>query len=185
MFDTETEQVVGITAGVFDLAHAGHLMCFEYARRHCTKLIVCVQVDPSLYREGKNKPVETVFERWYRLKSCKYVDEIIPYETEEDLENILRSIEYDIRFIGDDHKGKSFTGDSIRPDTFHFNPRDHKFSTTSLRERVRNGRPDSKRPLPISKDIDIHSDNFDFRNKDVRMDEEILTRIRKERKGKK
>lgn len=178
----EYENIVGITAGVFDLCHVGHIMCFEYARQYCNKLIVCVQVDPSLYREGKNKPVETVFERYYRLKTCKYVDDVIPYETEEDLENILRTVQYDIRFIGDDHKGKSFTGDNIRPDTFHFNPRDHQFSTTSLRERVIKGRQTAKRPVPSNSGKE-HVSHIGFEN--LRVDEEIATRTRKDRKNKK
>lgn len=148
--------IVGITAGVFDLLHAGHTLMFEYAKRNCDKLIVAVQVDPSLYREGKQRPIETIYERWVRLTSSKFVDEVIPYETEEDLENILRSTEYQVRFIGADHFGKSFTGDDIKPETFHFNPRDHLFSSTDLKERVKQGRKDVKRSKPKKKEDSNH-----------------------------
>jgi glycerol-3-phosphate cytidylyltransferase len=142
------EDVIGITAGVFDLLHAGHLLMLDYAKQHCDYLIVCVQVDPSMYRAEKQRPTETIFERFVRLEACQYVDRVIPYETEEDLETILNTCQYDIRFIGEDHKGKSFTGDSIRPETFHFNPRSHNYSSTELKERVKKGRKEIKRPEP-------------------------------------
>lgn len=129
--------IIGLTAGVFDLLHAGHLIMFQYCKKNCDALIVAIQVDPSLYREGKKRPAETIYERYKRLKSCKFVDVIIPYETEEDLEIILQTEDYDVRFIGEDHEGKSFTGDWIRPETFHFNPRPHKKSSTELKERIK------------------------------------------------
>lgn len=128
--------IIGITAGVFDLCHAGHLFMFKECTKDCDYLIVALQVDPSKYREGKNKPIETVWERFVRLESCSFVDKVIPYESENDLENILKSIPYSKRFIGEDHKGKSFTGDDIRPETFVWNKRDHNYSTTELRERI-------------------------------------------------
>ncbi len=130
---------VGITAGVFDLLHSGHVLMMQYAKARCDYLIVAVQVDPSQHREGKEKPAETIYERFVRLSSCKWVDKVIPYETEEDLEAILSTTEYDIRFIGADHEGKTFTGDSIKPETFHFNPREHNYSSSNLKKRIREG----------------------------------------------
>ncbi len=138
---------VGITCGIFDLCHAGHLMAFEWMRQRCDYLIVAVQVDASKYREGKQEPVETIFERTTRLKACKYVSEIIVYESEEDLETILSTVPYDTRFIGSDHESKSFTGDSIRVETHVFNPRPHKLSSTELRARIRKGRRHSFRKI--------------------------------------
>lgn len=127
---------VGITAGVFDLLHTGHLKMLEEMNKRCHSVVVAVQVDPSKYRKGKSQPVESIFERTERLKACAYVSEVIPYETESDLETILTLYDYDIRFIGADHKGKPFTGDHIKPETHYFNSREHTLSSSSLKERV-------------------------------------------------
>lgn len=126
----------GITAGVFDLLHVGHLSMLKQMKRHCNNVVVCVQADPSLYRKDKAKPVESLYERVVRLKSCVFVDEVIPYESEKDLEDILRMYDYDIRFIGQDHQGKPFTGDKIRTETHYFNGREHNHSSTNLKRRI-------------------------------------------------
>lgn len=174
---------VGITAGVFDLTHSGHLLMFQYANKHCDYLIVCVQVDPSQYRAEKERPIETIYERFVRLESCKYVNKVIPYETEEDLEAILSTVSYDIRFVGSDHEGKSFTGDSIRKDTFHFNPRDHKYSSSSLKDRVVKGRKDIKRPIPAVKEDNTPS-RIPKDERYISVDKMLSTRGRKPRKDK-
>ena len=127
---------VGLTAGVFDLLHPGHLLMLEYCKKHCGYLVVALQTDPSKYRKDKRKPVETMYERYIRLMHCKYVDEVIPYDSEDDLRLLLTNEEYDVRFIGEDHKGHEFTGHDIRKETFHFNPRSHTLSSSSLRDRI-------------------------------------------------
>lgn len=174
---------IGFTAGVFDLTHCGHLLMFQYCKKHCDYLIVAIQVDPSKYREGKEAPIETIFERFVRLESCKYVDKVIPYESEEDLESILNTVYYDLRFIGSDHQGRSFTGDSIRKDTHHFNPRDHQYSSTSLKERVVSGRKSSYRPKPEPKVENVGTEEDEHPL--MRSEEKTALKLRKERKKRK
>lgn len=131
---------IGITASCFDLCHAGHLEMLKYCKRYCDHLIVMLQTDPSIDRpESKRKPIESVFERYTRLKNCKWVDEIIPYDTENDLDNALRILQYDIRFLGEEYKDKEFTGKNIpgHLEKCHFNPRKHSFSSTNLIERIK------------------------------------------------
>jgi len=134
----KTDIKIGITAGSFDCTHAGHYLMFEECRNQCDYLIVCLQTDPSIDREQKNKPVQSVFERFLQLKSCKFVDEIIVYETEDDFSNILSSMKYHIRFIGADWKDKKYTGCDIpgMSEKVVFNTRNHGYSTTSLRQRI-------------------------------------------------
>lgn len=132
--------IIGITASCFDLCHAGHLEMLKYCKKHCDYLIVMLQTDPSIDRpDTKRKPIETVFERYIRLKNCKWVDEIIPYDTEKDLENALKVLEYDIRFLGEEYENKNFTGRYIpgHLEKCHFNPRKHSFSSTNLIERIK------------------------------------------------
>jgi glycerol-3-phosphate cytidylyltransferase len=128
--------VKGFTAGVFDLCHSGHLLMLRECKENCDHLTVAVQVDPSLHREGKEKPVETIFERWVRLNECQHVNEVVPYETEEDLINICKTLDYDTRFIGEDHQGKKFTAYDVRPETFFYNSRQHNYSSSDLRKRI-------------------------------------------------
>ena len=130
-----------MTAGVFDLLHSGHLLMLDECSKKVDRLMVAIQVDPSKYREGKTPPVETILERTLRLNSTKYVDEVIVYETEEDLINICKTYPYDIRFIGADHEGKEFTAHDVRPETFEFNSRDHNYSSTELIKRIRAKQP--------------------------------------------
>ena len=133
---TVERKALGITAGVFDLCHTGHLMMFAEAKRYVDTLIVCVQVDPSQHRAGKNKPVETIYERYIRLMSCRNVDSIIPYETEEDLINIMKFIDYDYRFLSEEYKYKEYTARDIKPEKHFYNRRDHSYSSTDLRDRI-------------------------------------------------
>lgn len=128
----------GFTAGAFDLCHAGHMLVFKECRQVCDYLIVGLQTDPSLDRPGeKNKPVMSVEERKIILESVKYIDEVVVYEKEADLYNLLKEnkLGIDIRIIGADWKGKPFTGHDL-PIEVYFNTRDHGFSTTELRRRV-------------------------------------------------
>lgn len=130
---------IGFTASAFDLLHSGHTLMLEEAKQQCDYLIVGLQTDPTIDRPSKNKPVQTVVERYLQLRACKYVDEIIPYSTEQDLEDILASMHIDIRILGVEYRDKDFTGRDIckkRGIEIFFNQRDHRFSSSDLRKRV-------------------------------------------------
>ncbi|WP_291141073.1 adenylyltransferase/cytidyltransferase family protein [Flavobacterium sp. UBA7680] len=130
---------IGITFSAFDLLHAGHVKMLEEAKQNCDYLIVGLQTDPTLDRPTKNKPTQTVVERYIQLKACKFVDEIVPYATEQDLEDILKSFTIDMRVLGDEYKEKDFTGRTYCEEKgieLYFNTRDHRFSSTNLRHEV-------------------------------------------------
>lgn len=130
---------IGITFSAFDLLHAGHIKMLEDAKRQCDYLIAALQTDPTLDRPEKNRPTQSVVERYIQLKGCVHVDEIVPYATEQDLEDILRSFKIDVRIIGDEYKDKDFTGRSYCEEkgiALHFNTRDHRFSSSGLRKEV-------------------------------------------------
>ena len=99
---------IGITFSSFDLLHAGHITMLEDAKRHCDYLICGLQTDPTIDRPEKNRPVQSVVERYIQLKACKFVDEIVPYDTEQDLEDILRAFKLDIRIIGEEYASKEY-----------------------------------------------------------------------------
>jgi glycerol-3-phosphate cytidylyltransferase len=127
---------IGFTCSTFDLFHAGHVMMLKEAKTQCDHLIVGLQMDPTIDRPGvKNKPVQTVLERFIQVQACKYVDEIIPYATEKELMDILTSYQIDVRIIGEEYRDKQFTGYNL-PISVYFNSRQHSFSTTELRQRV-------------------------------------------------
>jgi len=126
----------GITFGAFDLFHAGHILMLEEAKSVCDYLIVCIQSDPSLDRKEKNKPVQSVVEREIQVSACKFVDEVLIYDTEEDLIEIIKTIDWDIRIIGEEYKDKEFTGRKQTIDKCYFNKRPHNFSSSELRDRV-------------------------------------------------
>jgi len=131
--------IVGFTCSTFDLLHAGHIQMLREAKSQCDWLICGLQVDPSIDREFKNKPVQTLVERYIQLVAVKYVDEIVVYETEQDLEDILSIYPINIRVLGVEYKDKDFTGKDIcrkRGINLYFNTRDHRFSSTDLRARV-------------------------------------------------
>ena len=130
---------VGITFSSFDLFHAGHVKMLEEAKLHCDYLICGLQTNPTLDRPEKNMPVQTVVERYIQLKGCKHVDEIEPYATEQDLEDVLRSFKIDIRIIGDEYASKQFTGRKYCEEKgidLYFNKREHRFSSSGLRKEV-------------------------------------------------
>ena len=131
---------VGITFSAFDLFHAGHVKMLEEAKCQCDYLIVGLQLDPSLNRAEKNSPSQTIIERYIQLKGSKYVDEIVPYILERDLEDILKSFEIDVRIIGEEYRGKNFTGKEYCDEKgikIYYNSRDHRFSSTGLRKQVK------------------------------------------------
>jgi glycerol-3-phosphate cytidylyltransferase len=130
---------IGITFSAFDLLHAGHIKMLEEAKGQCDYLIVGLQTDPTIDRPEKNRPTQSVVERYIQLKGCKHVDEIVPYATEQDLEDILRSFKLDVRIVGDEYKDKNFTGRNYCEEkgiALFFNIRDHRFSSSSLRKEV-------------------------------------------------
>jgi glycerol-3-phosphate cytidylyltransferase len=130
---------VGITFSTFDLFHTGHVAMLKEASNNCDHMIVGLQSDPSVDRAEKNKPIQSVFERYVQLAGCKYINEIIPYETEKDLEDILLTYKIYKRFIGEEYKTKDFTGKQICVDKgieIYYNKRQHSFSTTNLRQRI-------------------------------------------------
>ena len=130
---------IGFTCSTFDLLHAGHVTMLEEAKRHCDFLIVGLQNDPTLDRVEKNAPVQSIVERQIQLAAVKYVDEIIIYNTEQDLIDLLLTLPIDVRVLGEEYKNKDFTGKDIakqRGSKIIYNGRDHSFSSTSLRKRV-------------------------------------------------
>jgi len=134
-----SKKIIGITCSSFDLLHAGHIKMLEDAKAQCDYLIAALQTDPTIDRPEKNKPIQSVVERYIQLKGCKYVDEIVPYQTEKDLEDIFLSFDLDVRILGEEYRDKGFTAKHIclqRGIRIHYNPRQHKFSSTELRERL-------------------------------------------------
>lgn len=130
---------VGITFSTFDFFHAGHVKMLEEAKTVCDYLIVGLQLDPSLDRPEKNKPAQSVIERYIQVSSCKYVDEVVPYVTEKDLDEILRSFKIDVRIIGEEYQDKDFTGKAYceqRGIAMYYNSRDHDYSSSEIRKRV-------------------------------------------------
>jgi glycerol-3-phosphate cytidylyltransferase len=126
----------GFTCSCFDLFHAGHIMMLKEARSKCDYLIVGLQTDPTIDRPEKNKPIQSVVERFIQLESCKYVDEVVVYATEKDLLDILYTYPIDIRVVGEEYKDKNFTGKDLEHIEIYYNTRRHSFSTTELRQRV-------------------------------------------------
>jgi glycerol-3-phosphate cytidylyltransferase len=131
---------IGITFSTFDLLHAGHIAMLAEARNHCDYLIAGLQTDPTIDRpDTKNKPVQSIVERQIQLASCRFVDEVVVYQTEQDLIDLLLILPIDVRILGVEYQDKDFTGKSEcarRNISLVFNGRDHSFSSSSLRKRV-------------------------------------------------
>ncbi len=136
----EQDLVIGITFSTFDLFHAGHIAMLSEAKNHCDYLIVGLQTDPTIDRpDSKNPPVQSIVERQIQVSACRFVDEIVVYQTEKDLEDILLTLPIDVRILGVEYADKEFTGRDIcyeRGIELIFNSRDHSFSSSNLRERV-------------------------------------------------
>ena len=131
----------GITFSTFDLFHAGHVKMLEESKTKCDYLITGLQLDPSIDRPEKNKPVQSIIERYVQLKGCKFVDEIVPYVTELDLIDILSSFKIDIRIIGEEYREKDFTGKEYckkKGIEIYYNKREHRFSSSELRKQASN-----------------------------------------------
>ena len=127
--------MIGFTCGAFDLLHAGHIVMLEEARSNCDYLIVGLQTDPTIDRNEKNKPIQSVYERYVQLNAVEYIDEIIPYDTEQSLLDLLQSQNIDIRFVGEEYRDSKLTGRDLIE--LHYTSRRHSFSSSSLRERVK------------------------------------------------
>ena len=130
---------IGITFGVFDLLHAGHIMMLEEAKRTCDYLIVGLNTDPSEVSPEKNTPTQTIVERYIQLEGCRYVDEIIPYTTEQDLADMIQALPIDLRIIGEEYRDRDFTGRQYCVDKgieIYYNKRSHRFSSSELRRVV-------------------------------------------------
>lgn len=129
----------GITFGTFDLFHAGHVLMLQEAKTVCDYLIVCIQTDPSVDRVEKNSPIQSIVERQIQVSACKYVDEIVVYNTESDVLEILKSVDWDVRILGDEYRNKPFTGREESLEKCYFNRRPHEFSSSELRLQVVEG----------------------------------------------
>lgn len=128
---------VGIVASCFDLFHAGHILMLTEAKENCDRLVVALQSDPTIDRPEKNKPIQNLFERFIQVNACKYVDQIIPYDTEADLLNLLSGYDWDVRFLGDDYRDRQgYTGYGLDI-PIHYCSRRHDYSSSSLRERIK------------------------------------------------
>ena len=140
MPDTMIGKPVGFTCSTFDLLHAGHILMLAECKQVCDYLIVGVQSDPTIDRPGtKNKPVQSIVERYVQLSAVKFVDEIIVYNTEKDLEDMLMFLPISVRIIGEEYKDKDFTGKQICEDRgikIWYNSRSHRFSSSELRQRT-------------------------------------------------
>ena len=135
-----TNTKIGITCSSFDLFHAGHVKMLEEAKEHCDFLIVALQTDPTIDRPEKNKPKQSIVERYIQVDACKYVDQIVPYTTDKDLEDIFLSFRLDVRIIGEEYKDKHFTAKDICKDRgieIIYNSRAHDWSSSELRNRIK------------------------------------------------
>lgn len=128
---------IGFTASTFELGpHAGHMAMLAEAKSKCDFLVVGLLTDPTISRAEKNKPVQSTLERWIQVSSCVFVDMVIPFDSEKDLNDMLHIIMPDIRFVGEEYKGKSHTGSDIEGIEIYYNKRKHSFSSSDLRDRI-------------------------------------------------
>jgi len=149
---------IGITFSTFDLMHAGHIAMLAEAKNHCDYLIAGLQTDPTIDRsDTKNKPVQSIVERQIQLAACRYVDEVVVYQTEQDLVDLLLILPLDVRVLGVEYEGQHFSGKlecEKREIEIVFNGRDHSFSSSSLRKRVAHA--ETERALKSSASTDLY-----------------------------
>ena len=150
---------IGFTCSTFDLLHSGHILMLAEAKNICDYLIVGLQSDPTIDRpETKNKPVQSVVERYVQLEAVKFVDEIIVYDTEKDLEDMLMFLPITVRVIGEEYRDREFTGKAIceeRGIKIWYNSRKHRFSSTELRNRVYRGEAEKVNKDIVNKAVSI------------------------------
>ncbi len=131
------KKIIGFTCGAFDLTHAGHYLMFEEARKQCDYLVVGLQIDPSIDRKDKHKPIQSMEERFIQLKACRHIDKIEIYNTEKGLLTLLKKINPDVRFMGEDWRNKPNYSRDMLPDMkVIYNSRNHNYSTSNLRKRI-------------------------------------------------
>ena len=131
-----SKRKTGFTCSCFDLLHAGHVLMLKDAKQQCDYLVVGLQTDPTIDRpDTKNKPIQTYEERYIQLEAIKYVDEILKYNTEKDLFEMLRLLRPNVRILGSDYEGKYFTGRELNIPIYYHN-RNHNFSSTNLRKKI-------------------------------------------------
>jgi glycerol-3-phosphate cytidylyltransferase len=131
---------IGITFSAFDLLHSGHIKMLEEAKLQCDYLICALQTDPTLDRLKKNRSIQSVVERYIQLKGCKYVDEIVPYATEQDLEDVLRSFKIEVRILRDEYANQQFTGRQYCEEKgvdLYINTREYRFSSSGHRKQIK------------------------------------------------
>ena len=157
-----SKQKIGFTASSFDLLHAGHVAMLKESKENCDYLIVGLNTNP--HKNGRY-PVQNIIERYAQLEAIKYIDKIIPYNNETELVDLLKLYHIDIRFIGDDYKGKSFTGDDIPMEIFH-NSRNHRFSSSALKAEVVKNQKEQSLTGDIIKDNETYTliDNTELKN---------------------
>ena len=136
------KELLGFTAGNFDLLHPGYIKCFKWAKKHCDRFIIFLQDDPSLHRSSKYKPVIPLWDRYEALMAIEYIDEVYTYQTEDELYHLIKFFEPDIRILGEDcilegkdGKAISFTGDDLPPKVI-YTSRSHGWSTTKLKDLI-------------------------------------------------
>ena len=130
------KEIVGFTAGNFDLLHPGYIITFEEAKKHCDKFLVFLQIDPSAHRKSKYKPVIPLYDRYKALMAIKYIDEVYTYQTEEELYDLIKFWKPDVRILGEDYMGvKDFTGSDLPPKII-YTSRSHGWSTTRLKDLI-------------------------------------------------
>ena len=129
------KETVGFTCSCFDLLHAGHILMLKDAKEQCDYLIVGLQTDPTLDRPEKNKPIQSQKERYIQLEAVKYVDDIFVYDTEASLLDLLKLVKPDVRILGSDYEGKSFTGDNLNI-PIYYHERNHNYSSSNLRKEI-------------------------------------------------
>lgn len=143
---------IGFNCSTFDLLHCGHIVMLKQEKELCDYLKIALQVDPTIDRpDSKNKPIQSVYERYTQLQAVKYVDEILVYETEKDLMDILQTQEIHIRFLGEEYRDKDFTGKQYCIDEgieLFYHPRKHSFSSTEIRERIYNAEKKKQQANP-------------------------------------
>ena len=141
--DKDPQEIkVGFTCSTFDLFHAGHIVMLQEAKSLCDYLIIGLLVDPTVDRpDAKNMPIQSVFERYVQVSSCQFVDEVVPFTTEQELIDMILTIQPDVRIVGEEYKGTEHTGVGLCP--IHYNKRRHSFSTTDLLQRVEKSNKES------------------------------------------
>ena len=133
----EEDNVIGFTASTFDMLHAGHVIMLQEAKAQCDILIVGLLTDPTRDRsDSKNRPIQTSWERWIQAQAIRAIDVVVPFDTEEDLENMIKILKPDVRFVGEEYEGKKHTGWNIEGTKIIYNKRAHNYGSTQLREKI-------------------------------------------------